>query len=136
MSLNFFHVIIHFHIRQHASCFMHIWFGCIWWIFNITGADIWIYDLHALQQYIRIHITQDISNFNVFGSFVWCVMDLCRCLLLRDSFQRFYFERNKREKFKWMSTKEEPTKWCVGSDEHRLTMSYHIWNSIFVTNVM
>ena len=65
-----------------------------------TGADIRLHALHALQQRVCIHLTQDVPNINAFGSFVWRFMDLRCRLLLWHSIQHFHTQRDKREEFK------------------------------------
>lgn len=97
-----FFVIHHTHCRF-ISFFQRNEFW--WWIFNFTGADIRLNALHAIQQHIRIYFTQDISNINAFGSFVWCLVDLCQCLLLWHSIQHFYTQRDERKEFKWICAK-------------------------------
>lgn len=70
-----------------------------------TGADVWIDDLHALQQYIRIHFTQDVPNVDGFRTFVRSFMDLLRRLLRWYAFRHFHSGRNEREEFEWMQAK-------------------------------
>lgn len=70
-----------FHILSLSlSFFLPHWGGCLF-----TGADNRIDAVHALQQHICIHFTQDVSNFIEKFKFVRCVVDLCGRLLLRHS---------------------------------------------------